>query len=116
MKPIYTLLFTCICTLGYGQVARKDSAQISGVFVLVNSNERHNHAYSASMNETIQAAATQNDPRNKAKVYVNRNPKEKMYHSEKNCRGLDQHSSRILTVTKAEAEKKYYKIPCSWCY
>lgn len=42
--------------------------------------------------------------------------KGEVYHSVKSCRGLKNVKSKIIAVSKSEAEIKYKRRPCKICY
>jgi hypothetical protein len=42
--------------------------------------------------------------------------KGEVYHSVKSCKGLRNVKSKIIAVSKSEAEKKYKRRPCKICY
>ena len=46
-------------------------------------------------------------------VYIS--VKGEVYHSIKDCRGLKNVKSKIIAISKSEAEKKYKRRPCKIC-
>lgn len=42
--------------------------------------------------------------------------KGEVYHSVKSCRGLKNVKSKIIAVSKSDAEGKYKRRPCKICY
>ena len=42
--------------------------------------------------------------------------KGEVYHSIRKCKGLSKAKSKIIAITKSEAETKYKRRPCKICY
>ena len=42
--------------------------------------------------------------------------KGEVYHSKNSCKGLRNAKSKIIAISKSEAEKKYKRRPCKICY